>query len=41
MRNLDFQELQEQLTAQFRGLNPNEPGQWPILPKALSWLLAM
>jgi len=38
MRNLDFQELQEQLTAQFRGLNPNEPGQWPILPKALSWL---
>lgn len=38
MRNLDFQELQEQLGAQFRGLNPNEPGQWPILPKALSWL---
>lgn len=38
MRNLDLQELQEQLTAQFRGLNPNEPGQWPILPKALSWL---
>ena len=21
------------LTAQFQGLNPNEPGQWPLLPK--------
>jgi type IV pilus assembly protein PilO len=23
---------------QFKGLNPQEPGQWPILPKVLSWL---
>jgi len=23
---------------QFRGLNPQEPGQWPLLPKALAWL---
>ena len=38
MRNLDLQELLNQVTAQFRGLNPNEPGQWPLLPKALSWL---
>lgn len=38
MRNLDVQVLFEQATAQFRGLNPNEPGQWPLLPKALSWL---
>jgi len=22
---------------QFRGLNPNEPGQWPILPKLAAW----
>ena len=22
---------------QFRGLNPNEPGQWPILPKLATW----
>ena len=22
---------------QFRGLNPNEPGQWPILPKVAAW----
>jgi type IV pilus assembly protein PilO len=38
MRNLDLQELLNQVSAQFRGLNPNEPGQWPILPRALSWL---
>ena len=24
---------------QFKGLNPQEPGQWPLLPKALAWLL--
>lgn len=24
--------------SQFAGLNPKEPGQWPILPKALAWL---
>jgi type IV pilus assembly protein PilO len=24
---------------QFRDLNPNEPGQWPILPKLLCWVL--
>jgi type IV pilus assembly protein PilO len=23
---------------QFRGLNPQEPGQWPLLPKVLAWL---
>jgi type IV pilus assembly protein PilO len=38
MRNLDLQELMDHAAAQFRGLNPNEPGQWPILPKVLSWL---
>lgn len=26
--------------SQFRGLNPNEPGQWPWLPKILVWILA-
>jgi type IV pilus assembly protein PilO len=25
----------ERVASQFRGLNPNEPGQWPVLPKAL------
>jgi type IV pilus assembly protein PilO len=32
---LDPAALKEQLTAQFRGLNPNDPASWPILPKAL------
>jgi len=27
-----------QVASQFRGLNAKEPGQWPILPKAVSWL---
>ena len=26
--------------SQFRNLNPNEPGQWPTLPKAAAWLAA-
>lgn len=26
--------------SQFRGLNPNEPGQWPWMPKLLVWVLA-
>jgi type IV pilus assembly protein PilO len=30
--------LVEQAASQFRGLNPKEPGQWPMLPKAASWL---
>ncbi len=28
----------ESAASQFRGLNPKEPGQWPTLPKAASWL---
>jgi len=24
--------------SQFRGLNPREPGQWPVLPKSVAWL---
>jgi type IV pilus assembly protein PilO len=26
---------------QFRGLNPNEPGQWPVLPKMAAFLAAV
>lgn len=25
---------------QFKGLNPQEPGQWPLLPKVLAWVAA-
>jgi type IV pilus assembly protein PilO len=30
----------ERASAQFRGLNTREPGQWPPLPKAAAWLAA-
>jgi type IV pilus assembly protein PilO len=25
--------------SQFRNLNPSEPGQWPLMPKAAAWLM--
>lgn len=31
--NIDFNELNEKLTSQFRGLNPNDPSMWPALPR--------
>ena len=31
--NIDFSALQEKLTSQFRGLNPNDPSTWPALPR--------
>ena len=36
--NVDLNSVFEGAASQFRGLNPNEPGQWPLLPKALTWL---
>ena len=30
----------DQAASQFRNLNPNEPGQWPPLPRIATWLLA-
>jgi type IV pilus assembly protein PilO len=36
--NFDVNSLVEQAASQFRGLNPNQPGQWPMLPKAVAWL---
>ena len=35
--NVDLNSVFEGAASQFRGLNPNEPGQWPVLPKALAW----
>ena len=35
--NVDLNAAFESAASQFRGLNPNEPGQWPWLPKALAW----
>src|SRR6185312_14490165 len=36
--NVDLNSVFEGAASQFRGLNPNEPGQWPLLPKVLAWL---
>ena len=36
--NVDLNSVFEQASAQFRGLNPNEPGQWPTLPKVSAWV---
>lgn len=37
--NVDLGGAVEGVRSQFRDLNPNQPGQWPFLPKALVWLL--
>ena len=33
--NVDFKEIQDKLKAQFTGLDPNDPSQWPGLPRNL------
>lgn len=30
----DFAELSQKVQAQFRGLNPNDPASWPVIPRA-------
>lgn len=32
---IDFAGMQQKLQQQFRGLNPNDPSSWPMLPKVL------
>jgi type IV pilus assembly protein PilO len=36
-QNIDFSALLADAQSQFKGLNPNEPGQWPLLPKVASF----
>jgi len=36
--NMDVGRSVESVASQFRDLNPNEPGQWPLLPKTMAWL---
>lgn len=36
--NLDFKRIQDQLRSQFSGLDPNDPSQWPSLPKNLLYV---
>jgi type IV pilus assembly protein PilO len=38
---IDIRPLQAALAAQFRGLNPNDPPSWPLLPRALVCVAAM
>ena len=35
--NVDLNSVFEGAVSQFRGLNTNEPGQWPMLPKIAAW----
>jgi type IV pilus assembly protein PilO len=35
--NVDLNSVFEGAVSQFRSLNPAEPGQWPLLPKVLTW----
>ncbi len=37
--SVDLNSVYEGAVSQFRSLNPNEPGQWPLLPKILTWTL--
>ena len=37
--SFDFATSFEQVAGQFRGLDRNQPGQWPMLPKIATWLL--
>ena len=36
--NIDINAWFEDVQNQFRGLNPNEPGQWPLVPKLASFI---
>jgi len=36
--NVDVATAFDRASMQFRGLNPREPGQWPLLPKICAWL---
>lgn len=36
--NVDLNELIDTALLQFRGLNLNEPGQWPLSPRVVAWI---
>jgi len=36
--NVDVATAFDRASMQFRGLNPREPGQWPLLPKICAWI---
>ena len=38
--NIDVATAFDRASHQFKGLNPQEPGQWPLLPKICAWAAA-
>jgi type IV pilus assembly protein PilO len=38
---VNLSEMLEDAKSQFQGLNPREPGQWPLLPKLVSWMAVL
>ncbi len=36
--NIDVATVFDRASSQFKGLNPREPGQWPLLPKLCAWI---
>lgn len=36
--NLDFKEIQARVTAEFTGLDPNDPSLWPLIPRSLLYV---
>jgi type IV pilus assembly protein PilO len=38
--SFELSSMLDHAASQFRNLNPSEPGQWPSLPKAASWIAA-
>ena len=38
---LAHQAWQRELAAQFRGLDPRDPGQWPLAPRVAAWVGAL
>jgi type IV pilus assembly protein PilO len=37
----DFAAIQQRVGSQFRGLNPNDPSSWPLVPQVLLYFLVM
>jgi len=36
--SLDLKRIGQVIASQFRGLDPRQPGQWPLLPKLVAWI---
>jgi type IV pilus assembly protein PilO len=38
--NIDLKSIQDKISSQFSGLDPNDPSQWPVLPRNVLFLMA-